>query len=66
MPIKGSLLISKETIIFGLALSRSEKSQLMTLITCLHWRDKGTQYLSVTTSSNPTKVVELDSTGEYR
>jgi hypothetical protein len=66
MPIKGSLLISKETIIFGLALLRSEGSQLMTLITCLHWRDRGAQCLSAGTSSNPTKVVGPDSTGKYR
>jgi hypothetical protein len=56
MPIKGNLLISKETIIFGLALLRLEESQLLTLITYLHWRDEGAQCPSAGISSNPTRM----------
>jgi hypothetical protein len=56
--------MSKEVISFGLALSKLEESQLMTLITCLHWKDKDAQYRSAGTSSNPTKVGGPDMTGK--
>jgi hypothetical protein len=58
--------MSKEVLNFGLDLSKLEESQLMTLITCLHWKDKGAQYRSAGASSNPTKVGGPDSTGKYR
>jgi hypothetical protein len=57
--------MSKEVLNFGLALSKLEESQLMTLITCLHWEDKDAQYRSASTSSNPTKVGGPDMIGRY-
>jgi hypothetical protein len=58
--------MSKEVLNFGLDLSKLEESQLMTLITCLHWKDKDAQYQSAGASSNPTKVGGPDFTGKYR
>jgi hypothetical protein len=58
--------MSKEVLNFGLALSKLEESQLMTLITYLNWKDKDAQYRSAGTSSNPTKVGGPDMTGKYR
>jgi hypothetical protein len=55
--------MSKEVLNFGLALSKLEESRLMTLITCLNWKDEDAQCRSVGASSNPTKVGGPDMTG---